>query len=515
MAGAREKLQEYLELHINKRISTDIDLFPHHGTFGVAAIAHKGDEVMYVNAGANPFNNEPITADTVGFMYSGTKIITSILTMMLWEQGVIKLDDPISQYLDAGNDPSGDGPISYKVVRPVKKTEDGKYPATFQDDESGIVYSVEQFEWEGETLAVALVDANREPTIRDLLSSSSGLRLNGLWKPEIRKMSKVDEFAHYFYIDTHLSDAIAKRDVDTAKTVSGYFGHNLQVGLLTGQPGEAFRYGLDYDILGMVCEVAHKSHTGEFKRLQNIMKEMIWEPLGMNSTFFFLENGDPRQSDIQQRLAPIIETDGESDIGYKLSKIPLPGGIEVEQTQAMLFMGGCIGPFAESGGGGDIVDAQLGLKSSCRDMDIVINMLRESGYSKVNKRRFLKASTVRYMQSSIQSNTNHSEYGRGQEISYLIENTEGFGLGGSLPGHLDMKDAPNPIRHLATKMSQFNRHDELVPHDAFMWQGVFGNYWLVSHEDNFSYSTFSFSLAHSGKYIFRSKPVDMLLKMSH
>ena len=52
---------------------------------------------------------------------------------------------------------------------------------------------------------------------------------------------------------------------------------------LAFQPGEAWRYSVSIDVLGRILEVL------EGKRLEDILRSLIFDPLGMNETSFFLD----------------------------------------------------------------------------------------------------------------------------------------------------------------------------------------------------------------------------------
>ena len=52
---------------------------------------------------------------------------------------------------------------------------------------------------------------------------------------------------------------------------------------LAFQPGETWRYSVSIDVLGRILEVL------EGKRLEDILKNLIFDPLGMNETSFFLD----------------------------------------------------------------------------------------------------------------------------------------------------------------------------------------------------------------------------------
>jgi CubicO group peptidase (beta-lactamase class C family) len=67
----------------------------------------------------------PLSKDSIYRIYSMTKPITSVALMMLYEEALFNLTDPVSQYIPAFND--------VKVMRPDGELENPKRPMTVQD----------------------------------------------------------------------------------------------------------------------------------------------------------------------------------------------------------------------------------------------------------------------------------------------------------------------------------------------------------------------------------------------
>ena len=64
--------------------------------------------------------------------------------------------------------------------------------------------------------------------------------------------------------------------------------------LLTRAPAGEFSYGLGNTVLGRVVEVVWERRHGSFLRFSEIMKRLLFAPLGMAEAGFFLPDGDPR-----------------------------------------------------------------------------------------------------------------------------------------------------------------------------------------------------------------------------
>src|SRR3954471_24329624 len=65
-------------------------------------VARKGQVVWLRTAGmADLARGKPVASDTIYRIYSMTKPLTSVALMMLYEQGLFQLDDPIHRFIPA------------------------------------------------------------------------------------------------------------------------------------------------------------------------------------------------------------------------------------------------------------------------------------------------------------------------------------------------------------------------------------------------------------------------------
>jgi len=184
--------------------------------------------------------------DDIFRIASQTKAITSVAVMMLFEEGKFLLDDPISKYIPEFANP---------VVLDKFNEKDSTYTT---------------------------VKANREITIRDLLTHTSGIDYAGIGSP-------------------HMNAIYAKAGIPTGfvseKIVLGDKIRKLGKLPLVHQPGERFTYGLNVDVLGYLVEVL----SGE--TLDQYFHKHIFEPLGMSDTYFYLP------SDKTNRLVNVATED--------------------------------------------------------------------------------------------------------------------------------------------------------------------------------------------------------------
>lgn len=180
---------------------------------------------------SNIETKKPLMTDDIFRIASQTKAITSVAAMMLFEEGKFLLDDPVSKYIPEFAHPR------------VLKTY----------NEKDTTYTT--------------VPANREITIRDLMTHTSGIDYAGIGSKEMVAI----------YAKANIPAGFG-----TDKMVLGNRIRALGMLPLVHQPGEKFTYGLNVDVLGYLVEI----FSGE--SLDHYFKKHIFEPLGMNDTYFYI-----------------------------------------------------------------------------------------------------------------------------------------------------------------------------------------------------------------------------------
>jgi CubicO group peptidase (beta-lactamase class C family) len=205
----------------------------------VVMVARKG-KIVYSDAiglqdkGANM----PMTLDAIFRIYSMTKPLASVAAMMLVEDGVIQLTDPISKFLPAFKD---------MQVSVATTGADGK--ATYTN-----------------------VAAARPIVVQDLLRHSAGLAYAEITKNEPVKAAYVE--AKFSQPGVHEYDS---RGMTPAEQVE-----RIAKAPLIHQPGTMWEYSMAVDILGRVVEAA----SG--KRLAVFLDERLFKPLKMADSGFWL-----------------------------------------------------------------------------------------------------------------------------------------------------------------------------------------------------------------------------------
>jgi CubicO group peptidase (beta-lactamase class C family) len=208
----------------------------YHEFFGVRDVATK----------------QPMTDDTIFRLFSLTKPITSVVAMMLVEEGKIKLDDPVAKYIPS-----------------------------FTDVKVGL----EQVAQDG-TKSLELVPPRKPPTVFDLMRHTSGITYGFYGDSQVRK--------------AYAAAKILDGDFDNAE-----FAERIAKLPLEDQPATLWKYGHSTDIVGRIMEVV----SG--KSLLAVEKEKLLDPLGMKDTAFYVT--DPAKKDL---IAKPMPNDSDFRVGY-------------------------------------------------------------------------------------------------------------------------------------------------------------------------------------------------------
>jgi CubicO group peptidase (beta-lactamase class C family) len=196
----------------------------------VMMIARKGKLVFTSAQGLrDPRGADPMRLDTIFRIYSMTKPMASVATMILVEDGTVQLTDPVSKWLPAFKD--------MKV-----STTGGDVPA------------------------------QRPMTVQDLLRHTAGLPYGELTQNAAVKeaLARAGLFKPGV-IDFDIRDMTAAEQVERLGKIP-----------LIHQPGTTWEYSLASDVLGRVVEAASGKRLGDF------MGERLFKPLKMSDTAFWV-----------------------------------------------------------------------------------------------------------------------------------------------------------------------------------------------------------------------------------
>ncbi len=201
----------------------------------VALIARKGKIVLHKAYGTdNGEIQRPLEKDAIFRIASQTKAITATAVMMLWEEGKFQLDDKISKYIPA---------FGEAQILDSFNEADSTYTTTA---------------------------AENQITIRHLLTHTSGIGYG---------MIDGDERFRKIYAKAGIIDAFTTKKVllsDNIKKLAALPLHH--------EPGASWTYSEGLDVLGYLIEVVSGQPFDVF------LHQRIFEPLGMNDTWFYLPN---------------------------------------------------------------------------------------------------------------------------------------------------------------------------------------------------------------------------------
>jgi CubicO group peptidase (beta-lactamase class C family) len=245
-----ERIDRYIQNQIDKKELSG----------AVVLVARKG-KVAYKKAIglADIEKKKPMKTDTIFRLCSSSKMISAVAGMILWEDGLFDLFDPVSKYIPELKDTkvieyNPKDPTKYKIV-PAKSPMLVYHAFNFT---AGLTYS--SF-FGGAPLTKMLAD--------------DGLN-NGFWPNDY-------DLAEYF-----------KR-----RAKHPFLNH----------PGEQWNYGMDLQIVARIVEVQTGMSFGDFCR------ERIFKPLGMKDTHYFLPDEKlPRLVTLYLRSEKGLETTAAGEI---------------------------------------------------------------------------------------------------------------------------------------------------------------------------------------------------------
>ncbi len=249
-------------------------------TGAVTLVTRKGRIVHFEAHGlADLESKRPMAKDTIFRQASMSKPVTAVATMMLVEEGKIRLNEPVSKYIPELKD--------MKVAMPRQAAGPGRGAAG-----------------QGQAPDYYVVPANHEMTIQELLTHTSGLASGG--------------------IGARLVSKLAPRG--PADTLATYLP-KLAAIPLDFQPGSQWAYSgtAGPDVLGRIVEVVSGMSYDQF------LKQRLFDPLGMKDTFFYPSDAvRPRLVTLYQRTPQGLQKAANQD-GFS-TKTYFSGGAGLMST---------------------------------------------------------------------------------------------------------------------------------------------------------------------------------------
>jgi len=198
----------------------------------IVMVVRQGKVAYYEQVGQqDTVSQRPMARDSLFRIYSMTKPLVSVATMMLVEEGKITLETPISRYIPA----FANSKVGVEKVNPVTGVK-----------------------------SMELEPMRRPITVQDLLRHTSGL-------------------TYGFFGDSLVKKAYLDAGVGVSGDFSNEeFANKLATLPLHYQPGSTWDYSYSTDVLGRVLEVV----AG--KPLYALLKERLLDPLEMKDTSFYV-----------------------------------------------------------------------------------------------------------------------------------------------------------------------------------------------------------------------------------
>lgn len=314
---------------------------------GIVALVARNGKIVYYKAFGKADNQSSrnLKRDDIFRIASQSKAITSTAVMMLWEEGKFRLDDPISKYIPEFKNP--------QVLK------------TFQYKDTSYTVS----------------PASGEITIRQLLTHTSGLGYGIIDGDERMKM---------IYQKAGVTDLFTTEKITIAESVK-----KLAKLPLHNNPGEKFIYSEGLDVMGYLIEVVSGMPFDQY------LKKHLFEPLGMNDTWFYLP------TDKANRLVSVQQQNEKGEwtrypVTFYDTDYPIKGA-------KSFFSGGA------------------GLSSTAKDYATFLQMYLNGG--ELNSIRILSRTTV----ETILSNQTGSLYGGPDKffgLAFSVITPAGEGKGG-------------------------------------------------------------------------------------
>ncbi len=308
----------------------------------VALVLHDGRAVYERAAGwSDREAGRKMTPDAIFRIASQSKAITSTAVLILMEEGRLQLTDPVSRYLPS---------FAKTMISPAG----GEGP---------------------------LVPARRAITIRDLLTHTAGISYGTDRRvAQAYEAAGLGPAAGFGWYTADKSEPICDT-MDRLGTLP-----------FVAQPGEAWVYGYNTDVLGCIVERVSGTPLDEF------ISTRITAPLGMDDTHFYLPPGK------QGRLATVYS----SGAGGKAERAP-----EGARGQGHYVDG----PRRSFAGG-------AGLVSTARDYARFLEMVRSGGA--LGRVRILSPPAVALLTTNMVG-TLHSSTGLGFSLAFETFDAPGAG----------------------------------------------------------------------------------------
>jgi CubicO group peptidase (beta-lactamase class C family) len=238
------RIGELMQRHIEARsFSGAVTLVARNGRI----VHHEAHGLMDLDA------KKPMQKDAIFRIMSMTKPVVGVATLMMMEEGKVRLNDPVSRFIPEWRD------MKVAVPQPGPAGRGGGAAGG-----RGGAAAEPRF---------YTVPADREVTVRDLLTHTSGV------------------------VSGTISNREAGRVAATANETLADYIPRLGAVPLEFQPGTRWAYSAaaGFDVLSRIVEVASGMPIDRF------LKERLFDPLGMRDTTYIPPGANPRLAKLYSR----------------------------------------------------------------------------------------------------------------------------------------------------------------------------------------------------------------------
>lgn len=328
-----------------ERLDSFLDSYVEQGRLpgAVLQVTHDGEIAYHRATGLRDMGaGAPMRPDTIFRIASMSKAVISAAVMVLQEQGALVIGQPVGDFLP-----------EFAATTVAVPRDDGGYD---------------------------VVDAERPITIRDLLTHTAGI---GYGYGPAAEQWQAAGLQHWYF---------GHREEPIRETV-----RRIAAMPMDAQPGAAFVYGYNTDILGAVVEAASAQPLDAFLQTE------MFGPLGMKDTSFYLP---PEKSD---RLAVVYSRTEDGDLAPADADTPFYGQGHYLEGPRTSFSGGA------------------GLLSTTADYTRFLEAMRRGG--PVLGRKSVESMTVNHLPADLAS----------------LQPGAGFGLGFAVVSDLGAWGQPGSV----------------------------------------------------------------------
>ena len=300
----------------------------------VVSVGFDADQTVL--SGGVQDQSRPVNEDSITRIYSQTKAIIAAAMMCMERDNLVYHEDPIQKHLLDFNG------VILKVIRPGKCvdvsgiTVDANFDALHAKivESSDNVIDLAGFNDSSQNASNLLINQNyaltvgkarcyfelenavRDVTLTHLATHTSGLHNYGLFFANSLIVGANGSKFNSNVLQTKLQ-GMTPNDLGPPESTKKIVEKCAKAGLLTHQPGEQFAYSLGLDILGeALTRVFRKLKSDTTLDGQDMLNEIIFNPLGMIDTFYYRESFHDRFADSYERYLPAVAYSFNDEVGW-------------------------------------------------------------------------------------------------------------------------------------------------------------------------------------------------------